>query len=80
MHSVVRDEVYRIGYESTPNAYIHSRATHLEIALSYGRDLILRVADDGVGMDPPTAEHGRDGHFRPARNAPTCIPNRRHVP
>jgi len=36
---------------------------HLEIALGSGRDLTLRVADDGIGMDPPTAEHGRDGHF-----------------
>jgi signal transduction histidine kinase len=63
MHPVVRDEVYRIGYEAIRNAYTHSHATHLEIALSYGRDLTLRIADDGIGMDPPTAEHGRDGHF-----------------
>ncbi len=63
MHPVVRDEVYRIGYEAIRNAYSHSRATHLEIALSYGRDLILRVADDGVGMEPPTVEHGKKGHF-----------------
>ena len=63
MHPVVRDEVYRIGYEAIRNAYTHSRATHLEIALSYGRDLILRVADDGVGMLPPTVERGKEGHF-----------------
>ena len=63
MHPVVRDEVYRIGYEAIRNAYTHSRATHLEIALSYGRDLTLRVADDGVGMEPPTAERGKEGHF-----------------
>ena len=63
MHPVVRDEVYRIGYEAIRNAYTHSHANHLEIALGYGRDLTLRVADDGIGMDPPTAEHGKDGHF-----------------
>jgi signal transduction histidine kinase len=63
MHPVVRNEVYRIGYEAIRNAYTHSHANHLEIALGYGRDLTLRVADDGIGMDPPTAEHGRDGHF-----------------
>ena len=63
MHPVVRDEVYRIGYEAIRNAYTHSDANHLEIALGYGRDLTLRVADDGIGMDPPTAEHGRNGHF-----------------
>src|SRR5258708_3694607 len=63
MHPVVRDEVYRIGYEAIRNAYTHSRAAHLEIALSYGRDLILRVTDDGVGMEPPIAERGKEGHF-----------------
>lgn len=63
MHPVVRDEVYRIGYEAIRNAYTHSRATHIEIALGYGRDLTLRVADDGIGMDPPTVECGKEGHF-----------------
>ena len=63
MHPVVRDEVYRIGYEAIRNAYTHSHANHIEIALGYGRDLTLRVADDGIGMDPPTAERGREGHF-----------------
>ena len=63
MHPVVRDEVYRIGYEAIRNAYAHSRATHLEIVLSYGRDLTLRVADDGVGMERPITERGKEGHF-----------------
>jgi len=63
MHPVVRDEIYRIGYEAIRNAYTHSHATHLEIALSYGRDLTLRVADDGVGMESTTAERGKEGHF-----------------
>jgi signal transduction histidine kinase/ligand-binding sensor domain-containing protein len=63
MHPVVRDEVYRIGYEAIRNAYTHSHATRLEIALSYGRDLTLRVADDGVGMEATTAERGKEGHF-----------------
>jgi Histidine kinase-, DNA gyrase B-, and HSP90-like ATPase len=63
MHPVVRDEIYRIGYEAIRNAYTHAHATHLEIALSYGRDLTLRVADDGVGMEPPIAERGKEGHF-----------------
>src|SRR4029077_6998960 len=60
MHPVVRDEIYRIGYEAIRNAYTHAHATHLEIALSYGRDLTLRVADDGVGMEPPIAERGKE--------------------
>jgi signal transduction histidine kinase/ligand-binding sensor domain-containing protein len=63
MHPVVRDEIYRIGYEAIRNAYTHSHAAHLEIALSYGRDLTLRVADDGVGMEPSITERGKEGHF-----------------
>lgn len=33
------------------------------MALSYARDLSLRVSDDGVGIDPSIADRGRDGHF-----------------
>jgi len=33
------------------------------VALSYARDLSLRVSDDGVGIDPSIADRGRDGHF-----------------
>jgi nitrate/nitrite-specific signal transduction histidine kinase len=39
-----------------------SGSTSLDIALTYGRDLTLRVADDGVGMELSMAEHGKDGH------------------
>jgi hypothetical protein len=63
MHPVVRDEVYRIGYEAIRNACTHSRARQLDVALSYARDLSLRVSDDGVGIDPSVADRGRDGHF-----------------
>jgi signal transduction histidine kinase/ligand-binding sensor domain-containing protein len=63
MHPVVRDEVYRIGYEAIRNACTHSRGTRLDVALSYGRDLTLRVADDGIGMESTVAERGKDGHY-----------------
>ena len=63
MHPVVRDELYRIGYEAIRNARTHSRGSRLDIALSYGHDLTLRVADDGVGMELTMAEHGKEGHF-----------------
>jgi signal transduction histidine kinase len=39
MHPVVRDELYRIGYEAIRNARTHSRGSRLDIALTYGRDL-----------------------------------------
>jgi signal transduction histidine kinase/ligand-binding sensor domain-containing protein len=63
MHPIVRDEVYRIGYEAIRNACAHSAARKVEVALEYGRDLTMRVTDNGIGMDSSLAEHGRDGHF-----------------
>jgi signal transduction histidine kinase/ligand-binding sensor domain-containing protein len=63
MHPVVRDEIYRIGYEAIRNACAHSRGSRLDVALGYGRDLTLRVADDGVGMESTVAERGKEGHF-----------------
>lgn len=63
MHPIIRDEVYRIGYEAIRNASQHSHATRLHIELSYGRELTLRVSDNGAGIDPVILEQGRDGHF-----------------
>jgi signal transduction histidine kinase len=34
MHPIVRDEVYRIGYEAIRNAYAHSQAAHLRVDLT----------------------------------------------
>jgi signal transduction histidine kinase len=63
MHPVVRDEVYRIGYEAIRNAYLHSSATQLAIELRYSQELTLRISDNGVGIDPAISDQGRDGHF-----------------
>lgn len=63
MHPIVRDEVYRIGYEAIHNARMHSGASRLEMELSYAHDLALRVSDNGVGIDPGIANKGKDGHF-----------------
>jgi signal transduction histidine kinase len=63
MHPIVRDEVYRIGYEAIRNAYKHSQASRLDVELRYRQDLALRVRDNGVGIDPSTAALGKDGHF-----------------
>jgi len=63
MHPVVRDEVYRIGYEAIRNAYTHAGGSRLDVELSYRRDLILRVRDNGRGIDPKVLANGKDGHF-----------------
>jgi signal transduction histidine kinase/ligand-binding sensor domain-containing protein len=63
MHPVVRDEVYRIGYEAIRNACVHSNAKQLWVDLSYLKDLTLSVRDNGTGMDVALAEKGKVGHF-----------------
>jgi signal transduction histidine kinase len=52
MDPIVRDDIYRIGYEAIRNAYLHSNATHLAVGLAYGRHaLSLRIRDNGCGID-----------------------------
>ncbi len=63
MHPIVRDEIYRIGYEAIRNACQHSGADHLKVHLSYGQELTLRVSDDGRGMDETLVARGKMGHF-----------------
>jgi len=63
MHPVVRDEVYRIGCEAVRNACTHSEGSRLEVELTYAHDLMVRVADNGIGMDPSIAAAGKAGHF-----------------
>src|SRR5205807_6175143 len=58
MHPIVRDEIYRIGYEAISNACMHSRASRLEVELRYTHDLTLRVSDNGTGIDPAVADRG----------------------
>lgn len=63
MHPIVRDEVYRIGYEAIRNASAHSRASQLDVELRYAQDLTVRVKDNGIGIDPAVVDTGKDGHF-----------------
>ena len=63
MHPIIRDEIYRIGYEAIRNACTHSGASQLEVELRYAHDLTLRVKDNGVGIDPVIADSGKNGHF-----------------
>ncbi len=63
MHPIVRDEVYRMGYEAIRNSIVHSHATQLQVELRYEQDLYLRVKDNGVGIDSVVLSLGKDGHF-----------------
>jgi signal transduction histidine kinase len=63
IHPIVRDEVYRIGYEAIRNAYAHSGGTHLKVQLHYAGDLTLRIADDGSGAGASEFSGHKEGHF-----------------
>jgi signal transduction histidine kinase len=63
MHPIVRDEIYRIGYEAIRNACTHSGASQLDVELRYADDFTLRVSDNGTGINPAVADRGKDGHF-----------------
>jgi signal transduction histidine kinase len=63
LHPVVRDEIYRIGYEAIRNACRHSMGRAVNVMLEYARDLTLRIRDNGVGIDPAVLDKGKDGHF-----------------
>jgi signal transduction histidine kinase len=63
MHPIVRDEIYRIGYEAIRNAFAHSKATRLEVELTYAQDLTVRVSDNGAGIDSTVVAQGKEGHF-----------------
>src|SRR5262249_53976386 len=63
MAPMITDEICRVGYEAIRNAFMHSRATRIEVQLAYSEDFTLIVRDNGRGMDSTTASRGRDGHY-----------------
>jgi signal transduction histidine kinase len=61
LHSILRDEIYRIAVEALRNAFQHARARQIEVEIHYEeRQLRLQVRDDGKGIDPKVL--GIDGH------------------
>jgi ligand-binding sensor domain-containing protein/signal transduction histidine kinase len=65
LHTILRDEVYRIAGEALRNAFRHAQARQIEVEIRYDeRQLRLRVRDDGRGIDPKhLEEHGHVGHY-----------------
>jgi signal transduction histidine kinase len=63
MHPIVRDEIYRIGYEAISNAGMHSGATRLSVELEYAGYLGVTVRDNGAGIDADVVETGKPDHF-----------------
>ena len=60
----IRDEVYRISREALVNAFRHSQAGAIEVAVVYAATYLqVVVRDDGCGIDPHVLSSGRDGHW-----------------
>jgi nitrate/nitrite-specific signal transduction histidine kinase len=62
---LIRDDIYRIAREALRNAAQHAQARHVEAELHYAeRMFILRIRDDGVGVDAKVVREGRRaGHW-----------------
>ena len=62
---IAQGEIAAIGFEAICNAAKHAGAKNIEARLSYGRNsLLLKVSDDGTGIDPHTLDSGgREGHY-----------------
>ena len=60
----IRHEIYRIGREALVNAFCHSQGKCVECELEYAdNDLLMRVRDDGCGIDDQVLRSGREGHW-----------------
>ena len=54
--------IYRVAQESLTNVARHSEAGRVEVSLEKGVDsVVLRVADDGRGLDEATLLNGHGG-------------------
>jgi signal transduction histidine kinase len=61
---LVRDDVLQVAREAFRNAVLHARARVVQVDLNWGDErLVVRVRDDGVGLDPKLIAQGRDGHW-----------------
>ncbi|WP_353069163.1 two-component regulator propeller domain-containing protein [Tunturibacter empetritectus] len=63
MHPIVRDEIYRIGYEAINNACVHSGGSLVTVELTYNHNVQLKIRDNGKGIEEKTLQSGKTGHF-----------------
>jgi ligand-binding sensor domain-containing protein/signal transduction histidine kinase len=61
---IVREEVVLLAREALANAYRHAKAGKIEAEISYADDgLVVRIRDDGQGIDSAVLRGGQPGHF-----------------
>lgn len=63
MDPLALDEITRIAGEALFNIRRHAEATRVVAEIRHGPSFVLRIADDGIGIDPELAAKGRQGHF-----------------
>ena len=64
LQSGIHEETYHIGREALINAFRHSGARRIVVELEYGpKRFVLRVRDNGCGIDPEIMRSGREGHW-----------------
>ena len=66
--------IYRVAQESLTNVARHARAGRVELALEPGADsVVLRVIDDGVGIDAEAASANGRGGLRGMRERAVLV-------
>ena len=61
---IALEELLLVAREAISNAMVHADATRVEAELTYrAKELMLRISDDGKGIDSKTLESGRPGHW-----------------
>ncbi len=63
LDALALEETGRIAGEALFNIWRHACARRVEVEINYGASFALRIADDGVGIDPELAARGRSGHY-----------------
>lgn len=59
-----QEEIYLISREAIANAFRHAEATEINAVIRYSAGgLGVSIRDNGIGMRPDMANHGRLGHF-----------------
>ena len=78
MHPIVRDEVYRVGYEAIRNACVHSQASKLRVTLTYSDDQCARCGR-WIGNGPVDRRARQRRALWFAGNARASCPHRRQT-
>lgn len=64
LESAVQDEAYDIAVESLRNAFQHASASRIEVEIVYDSIfLLIRIRDDGVGIEEGVLANGLPGHW-----------------